>query len=274
MKGKRKKSNVLVVILAGILLFVTMYPFFLLICGSLKDKMQLIDNPWFFEQPLHFENYAIAIGEVLRPLFNSLVITISGIIITILFSGLAAHAIVFSEMPGKKIIYYYIISLLMVPFFAILIPQFIAVRDMGLYNTYLGQILPLAAGELAFGTMMMCTFFKSISMSVIESAQLEGCGYIQLFGRVVLPLSKPIISTVAIMSGLHLWNNFLWPLIATNGDKVQPVILAISNIAVPFEQGDGVAYAAYVIAAFPILILFSFAAKQFVEGMMAGAVKG
>ena len=135
MKGNRKRSNILVLILASIILFITMYPFFLLICGSLKDKLQLINNPWFFEQPLHFDNYAIAIGEVLKPLFNSMIITISGIVITILFSGLAAHAIVFSEMPGKKIIYYYIISLMMVPFFAVLIPQFIVVRDLGLYNT-------------------------------------------------------------------------------------------------------------------------------------------
>lgn len=274
MVRKRKNSSILVAVLASIILFITVYPFFLLICGSLKDKMQLINNPWFFEAPLHFENYGIAIGEVLKPLLNSAIITICGVGLTVLLSCFTAYSIIFSDMPGKNIIYFYIISLMMVPFFAILIPQFITVRDMGLFNTYLGQILPLVSGELALGTMLMCTFFKSISNAVIESAKIEGCGYMLLFWKIVFPLSKPIISTVAIMSGLHIWNNYLWPLVVTSGDKVEPVILAITKIAVPFEQGAGVAYAAYVIASLPILILFSLAAKQFVAGMMAGAVKG
>lgn len=260
-------------VFAAILLLITMYPFFLLICGSFKDKMQLTTNPWFFDNPLHFENYKIAIDGLIKPLFNSVFISLSGILVVFLVAGLAAFAIVFLDMPGKNIIYFYIVSLMMIPFFAILIPQFILVRDMGMYDTYLGQILPMAAGEVALATMLMTTFFRSISNSLIEAARVEGCNNIKLFLKIVLPMSKAIVTTVAIMSGLHLWNNFLWPLVITSGNKVSPVILAITKITVTFEQGDGVAYAGYVIAALPILILFSLASQQFVAGMMAGAVK-
>ena len=167
-----------------------------------------------------------------------------------------------------------ITALLMVPFFAILIPQFVLVRDMGLYNTYVGQFLPVAAGDTALATMLMRTFFQSISKSVIESAKVEGCNSFQLFWKIVLPLSKPIVSTVAIVSGLYMWNDFIWPTVVTSGEDVMPIAVAITKIVVPFSQGDGVAYAGYVIAAIPILVLFSLASKQFVKGMMAGAVKG
>lgn len=269
-----KKKNILGTVIASLLLLITMYPFFLLICGSFKDKMQLTTNPWFFDNPLHFENYMVAIDGLIKPLFNSLLISLSGIMVVSLVAGLASFAIVYFNMPGKNIIYFYIVSLMMIPFFAILIPQFILVRDIGMYDTYLGQILPMAAGELALATMLMSSFFRSISSSLIEAARVEGCSDIKLFSQIVLPMSKPIMTTVAIMSGLHIWNNFLWPLVITSGNKVSPIILAITKITVTFEQGDGVAYAGYVIAALPILILFSFASQQFVAGMMAGAVKG
>lgn len=274
MNRKRKKAGRLTVIAAGILFFITFYPFFLLVCGSFKDKIQLIENPWFFELPMYFENYAVAAKQIIGPICNSIIITATGILLTLAFSGLAAYAIVYSNMPGKNIIYFYIIALLMVPGFAILIPQFIVVRDMGLYNTYLGQVFPMVANDTAMGTMLMCTFFKAIPSSVVEAAQIEGCGKMRLFLKMVIPLSKPIIATVSIMTGLAIWNNYLWPLIVTTGNKVAPVIVAITKITADIKLGDGPAYAAYVIAAMPILILFALASKQFVEGMTAGAVKG
>ena len=276
MKNRKriKGSSIVIGILAALLFLITIYPFFLLVCGSLKDKMQLIENPWFFENPIHFENYTMAFESLIKPMFNSLINTVCGLTIVIVCAGLAAYAIVFLEMPGKNIIFMAITALLMVPFFAILIPQFVLVRDMGLYNTYVGQFLPVAAGDTALATMLMRTFFQSISKSVIESAKVEGCSSFQLFWKIVLPLSKPIVSTVAIISGLYMWNDFIWPTVVTSGEDVMPIAVAITKIVVPFSQGDGVAYAGYVIAAIPILVLFSLASKQFVKGMMAGAVKG
>lgn len=274
MKNKKFTLEAIVSVVAVILLFVTFYPFFMLLCGSLKDKMQLIDNPWFFDLPMHFGNYRVAGSQILWPLFNSLVITAGGILLTLAISGLAAYAIAHSDMPGKTVIYFYIISLLMVPGFVILIPQFLVVRDMNLFNTYLGQILPPTANNVAMGVMLMTSFFRAIPASITESAKVEGCGSVGLFGRIILPLSKPIMATVAITTGLNLWNNYMWPLIITNGQKVVPVIVAITRITASISEGDGPVFAGYVIAALPILVLFSFASKQFIEGITAGAVKG
>ncbi len=274
MRRKQKIDDGIVTLLACILLFITFYPFFMLLCGSLKDKMQLLENPWFFTTPMHFHNYEVAATQILRPLLNSFLVTAIGIICTLLFSALAAYVIANYDIPGKKFFYYYIISLLMVPGFVILIPQFLVVRDMKLYNTYLGQILPPTANNVAMGVMLMTTFFGTIPKSIIESARVEGCGSVQMFLKIVVPLSKPIMATVAITTGLNLWNNYMWPLIITTGQEVTPVIVAITRLTASIQEGNGPIFAAYVIASIPILVLFAFASKQFISGLTAGAVKG
>jgi ABC-type glycerol-3-phosphate transport system permease component len=274
MKRKQQIQEGVVTIFASLLLFITFYPFFMLLCGSLKDKMQLVNHPWFFTSPMHFHNYQIAASQIIRPLFNSFIVTGAGILLTLLFSALAAYAIAHSNVPGKKFFYFYIISLLMVPGFVILIPQFLVVRDMHLYNTYLGQILPPTANNVAMGVMLMTTFFGAIPNSIVESAKVEGCGPLQMFTKMILPLSKPIMATVSITTGLNLWNNYMWPLIITTGKEVTPVIVAITRLTASISEGNGPLFAAYVIAAVPILILFAFASRQFISGLTAGAVKG
>jgi ABC-type glycerol-3-phosphate transport system permease component len=246
----------------------------MLLTGSLKHQLQLLENPWFFTLPMHFGNYTIAVGQIIRPIFNSIIITTLGITFALIGASLASYVFAIYKFPGKTFFYYYIIFLLMVPGFVILIPQFMVVNNLGMFNTYLGQVLPPVANNIAMGTLLMTTFFRGLSKSVIESAQIEGCNEIQLFTKIVLPLSKPILATISITTGLVLWNNFIWPLVITQGDRVAPVIVVISRLRVPIVEGLGPVFAAYVVAALPILILFAFASKAFVTGLTAGAVKG
>ena len=276
MKKAKKTSAgqyILYVVLA-IFAFVTLYPLFMLLFGSFKHQMQLLQNPWFFTFPMHFSNYTIAVGQIIRPIFNSVIVTTMGITFTLIGASFASYAFAIYEFPGKRFFYYYIIFLLMVPGFVILIPQFLVVYNLGMFNTYWGQVLPPVANNIAMGTLLTTTFFKGLSKSVIESAQIEGCSEIQLLFKIILPLSKPILATISITTGLVLWNNFIWPLVITSGDRVAPVIVVISRLRVPIVEGLGPVFAAYVVAALPILILFSFASKAFVTGLTAGAVKG
>ena len=273
MKTSNIKQFILFVVLA-VFTFVTLYPLLMMLFGSFKHQLQLLRNPWFFTLPLHFSNYMIAFGQIIRPIFNSALVTTLGVIITLIGASCASYVFAIYDFPGKRFFYYYIIFLLMVPGFVILIPQFLVVLNLGLFNTYFGQILPPAANNIAMGTLLMTSFFKGISKSVVESAQMEGCNEIQLLTKIVLPLSKPIIATISITTGLAFWNNFIWPLVVTQGDRVAPVIVAISRLRVPIVEGQGPVFAAYVMAALPILILFSFASKAFVTGLSAGAVKG
>jgi ABC-type glycerol-3-phosphate transport system permease component len=164
--------------------------------------------------------------------------------------------------------------LMMVPAFLLLIPQFILFKNMGLLNTYWAQIFGPMAGASALATMLMRTFFEGISGSLFEAAEMEGAGDLRIFWQIVLPLSQPVIATVAIINALTGWNNYIWPLVVTSGDKVRPIILALSNIKGPMDQVQGLQFAGYVIASLPMLILFVFATKSFISGITSGAVKG
>lgn len=110
--------------------------------------------------------------------------------------------------------------------------------------------------------------------SLLEAAEVEGAGDFKIFYRIMLPLSVPILSTIAIINALLGWNNYIWPLVVTSGTKVRPIILALSNINGPVDQVQGIQFAGYAIASIPLLLLFVFATKSFISGITAGAVKG
>ncbi len=261
--------------LAALLIFaLSMYPFLIMLASSFKYQMQIYNYPWFFSKPLHFGNYAVAFKQIAGPILNSVWVTSIGVVVTLFASSTAAYAFARHSFPFKNFFYAVILMLLMIPGFVILVPQFINIKNMGMYNTLIGQALPPAASYTAMGVLLMRTFFEGLSKSLFEAAEMEGARDYRIFSRIVLPLSKPILATVAIMSGLQIWNNFVWSLVVTTGDKVKPVILAIMTIMGNVNEGDGVKLAGYIIASLPLLILFFVATKPFVSGLTQGAVKG
>jgi ABC-type glycerol-3-phosphate transport system permease component len=264
-------ANQIVLIL---LVALTLFPFYMLLISSLKFQDQIIHHFWTLVFPIHLENYAGAFKQTWPFIWNSILIT-SGIIACVLInSTLAGYAFARFTFTGKGLLYSLVIMLMMVPAFLLLIPQFILFKNMGLLNTYWAQIFGPMAGASALATMLMRTFFEGISGSLFEAAEMEGAGDLRIFWQIVLPLSQPVIATVAIINALTGWNNYIWPLVVTSGDKVRPIILALSNIKGPMDQVQGLQFAGYVIASLPMLILFVFATKSFISGITSGAVKG
>ncbi|MCZ8517365.1 carbohydrate ABC transporter permease [Paenibacillus filicis] len=257
-----------------VLLLLTLMPFYMLLITSLKYQDQIIHQFWVPSFPFHLDNYVEAFRQTARSIGNSILIS-AGIIGSVLLnSTLAGYSFARFEFFGKKLLYYLILCLMMVPAFLLLIPQFMLFKQLGLLNTYWAQIFGPMAGASALGTMLTRTFFEGISRSLLEAAELEGAGELRIFWQFILPLSRPVISTVAIINALNGWNNYIWPLVVTSGDKVKPVILALSNIKGPMDQVQGIQFAGYVIAALPLLLLFIFATKSFISGITSGAVKG
>ncbi|HZG85565.1 carbohydrate ABC transporter permease [Paenibacillus sp.] len=256
------------------LLLLTLFPFYMLAISSFKFQDQMIHSFWVPAAPLHFENYVGAFLQTYPFIGNSIVITTGIIVCVLINSTLAGYAFARFQFFGQSLLYSLILMLMMVPGFLLLIPQFALFRSFGLLNTYWAQIFGPMAGASALATMLMRTFFEGISKSLIEAAEMEGAGDLRIFWQIVLPLSKPVVSTVAIINALTGWNNYIWPLVVTSGESVRPIILALSNIKGPLDQVQGLQFAGYVIAAMPMLILFAFATKSFISGITAGAVKG
>lgn len=261
--------------LLGFLLILTLFPFYLLVINSFKSQTEIIKNPFKWAVNWQFTNYAKALPQVIRPMLNSFWVTLLVILITVAVSMLASYAFVrYKSFRGRNILYYGIIALLMIPGFVMLIPQFIQITRLKLYDTFAGLIFPPAAYQVAMGTFLIRSSMESISKSLFEAAYIEGAGDMQILIKIVLPLSTPILSTVTIMTGLNVWNNYIWPLVASSGTATQQIAVALTKLVVSVSDGNGVLFAGYIIASLPLIILFCFASKYFVAGLTQGAVKG
>ncbi|MGL6200874.1 MAG: carbohydrate ABC transporter permease [Lachnospiraceae bacterium] len=258
----------------AILLILTLAPFFLLVLNSFKSHNEIVLNPWILGDGLRLSNYAKAFNQVARPMLNSLSVTICVVIVTVVVSLLASYSFVRFQFAFSGVLYYGIIAMLMIPSFAMLIPQFIQIKAVGLYNTMWGLILPPAAYSVAMGTFLIRGSLESLPKSLFEAATMEGAGDLDILVRIVIPISKPIISTVTIMTGLNAWNNYLWPLVSSTGEKTQQIAVALTKMVVSVVDGNGVLFAGYIIASLPLIILFCVASKSFVTGLTQGSVKG
>ena len=262
-------------ILLFFLLILTLFPFYLLCINSFKSQKEIIKNPFAFADVWQVTNFYKAFPQVIHPMINSFLVTLLVILITVTVSMLASYAFVrYEKFKGKEMFYYGIIALLMIPGFVMLVPQFIHITRLKLYNTYAGLILPPAAYQVAMGTFLIRASMEQLSKSLFEAAQIEGAGDMDILIKIVLPLCLPIISTVTIMTGLDIWNNYIWPLVVSTGVKTQQIAVALTKLIVSVNDGNGVLFAGYIIASLPLIILFCFASKYFVAGLTQGAVKG
>ena len=276
MKKKKKfspgqiVSHVVLVFLA----VCTLFPFYLMLNASVKYKMQIVDDIWGISLPVHWDNYANAFRQIYPYILHSVITTagiVAGVIIVATMAGFAFAR--FRDMPGKKAMFMLILSFMMVPAFLVLIPQFILVSDMNMLNTFVVQILPPIGALSPLAVFLTTTFYENIPYDLFEAASMEGAGEVRIYTQVLLPLSGPIIATIAILDCVAGWNNYLWPLISASADEVKPLIIALQGIVSNGQNDQGVQLAGYVIASVPLLLFFFAATKQFISVLSSGAVK-
>ena len=270
----KKVTSVLGRIALGFILFLTLVPFYLLLSNSFKWSEEIVKKPFSLPEEWHLTNYAKSAVQVIHPMFNTLIVTFFVIVIVLIAGTLAAYAFVRFRFFGSTFLYLAIMALLMIPGFVLLIPQFIQINRLHMYNTYFGLIFPPAAASSATATFLLKTSMESLSRSLFEAADIEGAGDLQILSKIVVPLSKPTLSTVTIMTGLAAWNNYLWPLVSTTGENTQQIAVALTKLVRSTVEGNGIMFAGYVVASLPLIILFCFASKSFVAGLTQGAVKG
>ena len=274
MRKESKFASIMGRVILALLVFMTLLPFYLLAVNSFKAETDVVKHPFMIPIDWQFANYAKAFPQVMQPMINSLVVTVAVVVLTILFSILAAYAFARFKFFLKEPLYFGVIAMLMIPGFVLLIPQFLQVVKLGLYDTYWALIMVPTAYQVAMGTFLIRTSIEGIPSSLFEAATLAGANDAQILHYVVLPMSKPILATVTIMTGLGTWNNYIWPLVATSSDHTRQVAVALTNLVVDMVQGKGMLFAGYVCASLPIIILFCCASKSFIEGLSQGAVKG
>ena len=252
----------------------TLMPFYLMLIISGKNMTQFYQNIWTFSLPFYFENFKVAWDTVGIYIFNSMKITALSAFGTMSISALAGYSFAKFQYPFKNVLFIGVIMLTMVPMVLMIVPYFINLRDLGLYDSHWGIILPQIAGGAIMGTFLSKVFFESISDSILESARLEGAGEFRIFAAIILPLSTPVLITIIIMNALSSWNNYLLPLIILKTKALRTITIGIAFFSGQFSTEFGPMMAAYVIVSVPIIILFMFTMKYYIQGITQGSVKG
>jgi len=209
-----------------------------------------------------------------RWILNSFVIAFSATFICTSSSCLAGYAFAKKEFPFKNIIFWLLLSAMMIPSQVVLIPLFIAIRKLGLYNTYPGVFLPLSFNA---GYMFLARqYFSTIPSEFIDAARIDGASELRIFCSIIAPISKPLIAALSIFCFVGVWSNFLWPLIITNTKETRTLPVAIATLCWQPEgmMDIGLAMAGATLVAVPMYIFFFSFQKYFVKGITLGGVKG
>lgn len=268
-------QQLLFVVILLVLLFLTFVPIILMVSLSLKDNGQIFGNFWALPNPMRWGNYVDGWRAMWRYIVNSVLYSVASTACVVLLASLSGYVFARHSFPGRELFYLLIIALLMVPGVLTLIPAFVLVRQLGLINTPWALILPWSAAGQVFGVLLCRSFFATLPQELFEAGRIDGASEFQLYARIALPLSWPILITVAIMHMVGTYNDFLWPLLAISSPQLQVVSVGLTQFTSQYGITDwGPRMAAYTLATVPLLLLFSFGMRYYVQGLTSGAVKG
>lgn len=282
MKRKTKKqiANLVLYAILVFMAMVSLFPIFFCLSASFRNQEDLFRYMFPFSirslVPTKFtaENYGIIFREYhfLRPILNTMIVTLSTIAAGCLVNSVAAFAFSCFEFKGKKILYPLILISFMVPFEAIAIPLYGVVDELKMVDTYYGMILPAAADGLV--TFLFIQFFRDIPPSLMEAARVDGARWPTIFARIIMPISKPVFITAGLMIFMNQWNSYLWPLLVARSKEIRTIQIALSQFKGERSIQWTYIYAGAMLSALIPICLFLPFQKYFVEGITSGGVKG
>jgi len=261
----------------ALLIVVMVLPFLWMLSTSLKSQEYILTvTPQFIPRPLTFESYGILAQRINlgRVFFNSLFVAIVGSAGQILVAAMAAFA--FSRMTwrGRDTVFLLYLATMMIPSVVLVLPQFALIRALDWVNTYPALIVPGLVS--AFGTFLLRQSFLTLPKDFEEAAFVDGANYFTIFWRIVLPLSRPAMATLAIFSFMGLWNSYLWPLFVARKESTMtlPVALAVLQSGPRALTEWNVVMAGAVVTVLPMLIVYMLAQRWFVQGIVTSGIKG
>jgi multiple sugar transport system permease protein len=207
-----------------------------------------------------------------RWFLNTTIVTVVSVIGNLLFCSLAGYAFARIKFFGRDVVFILVLATLMVPFQVVMIPTFLIVRQLGLIDTLDALILPNLAG--AFGIFLLRQFFRTLPIELEEAARIDGASRLGVLFKIVLPLSGPVLATLAVITFLWTWNDFLWPLIVISTPSNMTLQLGLTTFQGAHQTSTNLLMAANVMAIVPILLLFFLAQRYFVRGIATSGLKG
>jgi raffinose/stachyose/melibiose transport system permease protein len=263
-------------VLLGIFAFIALFPIALLVLNSLKPAAQIVQNPLGLPQPIRWQNFVNAWSHARfsKTFVNSLIVSGTTIVLVCTTSSLTAYVLARKKIKSWKIFTFYLLATTTAPIQLYIFPLYFGFAKLGLINNIFGVALIYTALFSPFAVMLLRTYFLAVPKELEEAAIVDGATAWQVFSKVMLPIVSPGIVTVALIIGLNSWNEFL---IATTflqkADNVTAVI-AFYLLSGQYSSDWGEIMAAALIIVIPVVVLFVFMQRRFIEGMAGGSVKG
>ena len=279
--GNKKKAADMLAMLGLIIIFAAyMFPFLMVVINSLKQKRDIIKSPfsWLFTiKGLSFDNFVKAFTpmDFLNAFKNSLIVTVSATLLVTLFAAMLAYYIVRNNNVISKITFALMVASMIIPFQALMIPLVsIYGGTLNILNHRATLIFLHTGFSMAMSVFMFHGFIKgNIPIALEEAAYIDGCTHSQTFFKIVLPLLKPIISTMVILNSMAFWNDFLLPSLVLTDKKLLTLPLSTYSFYGTYSADYGTIMAGLLLCVIPILVLYMILQKQIIGGVVAGAVK-
>jgi len=270
--GLANKLFVLIVIILAIL---SVTPLYWMFVNSLKPNVLTIKiPPDIIPKNANFNNYKYLFTNtnVLHWLFNSIFVSSITTVFIVYLSALAGYPLAKKVFPGGKIFFWIAIIFMTIPRQVLLLPLFVTITRSGLYDSYIALILPRIAWP--FGVFLMKQLISTVPGEIFEAAKIDGCSELQIFHKILLPIIKPGLASLAIFAFTYVWNDYMWQLVVISSDIKKPLPLGVATLSEQFIANYGLQMAAASLGAIPLIIVFAAFQKYFTRGITIGAVKG
>lgn len=263
-------------LLLGAYALVVAYPLFLMVMTSFKSTREIFMAPFALPEQWGLDNMAAVWQRANFPLYlrNSLFVTVTSVMLIAAISSLAAYALARYSFKWGNWLYVYFLAGLMVPMRLGVLPLFMLMKSLKLFDTHAALILTYVASGIPMSVFILTGFFKTLPKELEFAGRIDGCSEFQVFSRVMLPLVRPALATVALINFVPLWNDFFFPLVFLRSDALKTIPLGMTVFFGQYETNWGVVFAGMLMASLPLFAVYLFMSRQFIEGLTAGAVKG
>jgi ABC-type glycerol-3-phosphate transport system permease component len=274
---RRRRYRWITAAAGAVIVAMTYFPIIFVVSNSLKSGQNIFSSGVFslFNQ-FDYQNYLTAWSGIRSPLVNTVIVAVMTIVIGVTAAALGAYAFSQLRFRGKELLFIAYVALLLVPSTLTLIPLFLTVQKLHLFNTWWALVLPYAASAQPLLVLIFRGFFDQIPRELLESARVDGCTERQVLGRIVAPLTRPVLLTGAVLVTINVWGDYLWPTIVIQNPQRTTISAGLQQFVFSFGlnlTGGGAVFAAFVIATVPAFVLVGFTMRYFVSGLTEGATK-
>jgi arabinosaccharide transport system permease protein len=278
MQGRRKAATAALILLFAILAVLIILPIWVLFVASFKPGSDLLQYGLNLDirfSRMSLDNYILLFAgqhEYWKWFFNSICLTVVTVVSTLLVSSFVGYGFAAYEFKGKKALFVIVLLILSIPLEVVMLPLYKQMSGWKMMDSYAAIILPFVAH--ASTIFFFRQYLMSIPGSLLEAGRIDGATEYGIFYRLIVPLMKPAFSAMAILNGMNAWNNYLWPLLVIRSSEKYPLTLGLNTLINPYGDNYSLLIVGSVFSVVPIFLLFVAFQKYFIEGMMAGAVKG